>query len=158
MINNNYKYVWINKLIALSLIELLITMSIVSVLLGISYSTLSSLKLESHRKEAHSELIKLKANIEQTALSGWMNGTPVSSYIDVATILNGQNKTITTPNGYYNIKVSSVSKTGTSSSYTLTATAVGVQAKDTACPTIALIISADTSGVSEDTRTPTQCW
>lgn len=141
MIKNNYKAL---SLKALSLIELLVTMSIVTVLLGISYGTLASVKLESRRKEAHSELIKLKANIEQTAISN------SKSVMEIINSLPPQD----TPNRYYNIKASTTEP----SSYTLTATAIGTQEKDKKCPTILLIVSADSSGVSEDKRQSPECW
>ena len=147
-----------NKLNALSLIELIITMTIVSTLIAISSSTLSTLKLESHRKEAHSELIRFKASIEQFAISGRAPDgvTPINSSVHMADIFKTQGKSIATPNNYYNITVSAANQTGTPPGYTLTATAPSgsSQFKDTPCKTISLTIKAG----SEDEKTPTECW
>ncbi len=150
-----------NKLNALSLIELIITMTIVSTLIAISSSTLSTLKLESHRKEAHSELIRFKASIEQFAISGRApdgtpNGAKVDSSVAVAQKFKDLSKSITTPNNYYNIIVSAVNPSGTTPGYTLTATAPSgsPQHKDTPCIAISLQILAG----SDDVKTPDICW
>ena len=68
------------------------------------------------------------------------------------------NKSMNTPNNYYNITVSDVKPSGTTPTpgYTLTATAPSgsSQFKDTPCKTISLTIKAG----SEDEKTPTECW
>lgn len=155
----------INNINGISLIELIATMVIVSILIGVSYGSASGLKIDYRRKEAQNELIKLKANIEQIALSGRMSdGSSVTSSIDVANKLATTTSAspIRTPNGYYNITVSNVVSTGATPGYTLTATpvATGPQAKDTSCPSISLVILAGQDDIKNpDANDPTKsCW
>ncbi|MGI9214194.1 MAG: type IV pilin protein, partial [Gammaproteobacteria bacterium] len=122
----------LNKLHAISLLELMITIAIVIILMAISFNSISSLQIENQRKEATSELLKLKSNIEQLAVSGYVGSAQVSSIMDVAAKINSQNF----PNlKYYNITITITS--GTDASYTLIATAKEPLAtNDKNCPTI----------------------
>lgn len=139
------------KLTAISLIELIVTLSIVAILIGISYSSASGIKMEYRRKEAQSELVKLKSNIEALAMSGQ------TSSLAIATRFLTDNKRITTQNGYYAIKVLSadpIPTTRPNPGYTLNAVAQGPQTKDTPCKTMSLQVSAG----QDDTKTPSECW
>ncbi len=139
------------KLTAISLIELIVTLSIVSILIGISYSSASGIKMEYRRKEAQSELVKLKSNIEMLAISRQ------TSSLAIANGFLTDNKRITTQNGYYKIKVLSadpIPTTRPNPGYILNAVAQGPQAKDTPCGTISLRVSAD----QDDEKTPSECW
>lgn len=164
-VNNSRHMMNMNNTNAISLIELIATMVIVSILISVSYGTASGMKIEYRRKEAQNELIKLKANIEQIALSGKMSdGTSVISSIDVANKLaiTTSATPIQTPNGYYSITVSNVLPNGATPGYTLTATpvATGPQARDTSCPSISLIILAGQDDIKNpDAGDPTKsCW
>lgn len=142
-----------NKIASISLIELLVTMSILVILTKISFGAFYNLQIENRRQEAHSELIKLKSNLEQMAVSGYFKTTPVQSIMDVVSIPEISSKSITSPNGYYELTISGVDTT--LNKYVLTATAKGIQAeKDSACLNITLTVTAE----QEDQKLPQGCW
>lgn len=139
----------LNKLHAISLLELMITIAIAIILIAISFNSISSLQIENQRKEATSELIKIKSNIEQLAISGYVGSTAVNSIMDVAGTINSQNFPTLK---YYTI---TISLNAGATSYTLTATATqSLAANDTACTAINLTV--DTNNI--DTKTPPECW
>lgn len=148
----------LNKLHAISLLELMITIAIVIILMAISFNSISSLQVENQRKEATSELIKLKSNIEQLALSGYVDSTPVRSIMQVAHTLY-TNKQIFPSLKYYTISISFTPSTATfdtcCSSYTLTATATEPLAtQDTTCKIIDLTVNTDNT----ETKPKPECW
>ncbi|MBI5783276.1 MAG: type IV pilin protein, partial [Gammaproteobacteria bacterium] len=59
---------------------------------------------------------------------------------------SGLGLSTTTPQGYYTLTIPAANTT----SYTLTATAVGIQTGDTRCPTLTL--------TSAGAKTPAICW
>ncbi len=141
----------LNKLHAISLLELMITIAIVIILMAISFNSISSLQIENQRKEAHSELIKLKSNIEQLAVSGYVGSTAVHSIMDVAAQLQLSSQFPALK--YYTISISLNS--GATTSYTLTATAEEPLAtQETTCREITLTVDTNNT----DTKGPTGCW
>lgn len=154
--NKIHRYNWPRALLALSLIELVATMTILVILTSFTLGGLSKFQVKNRRQEAYSSLIKLKANIEQAAISGTFMQQNVSSVIDVATILNnnGSPQIIATPNSYYNISVTAVN--AASASYTLSAVAQGQQSlrDDAGCRQINLVVVAN----KDDQKLPSSCW
>jgi Tfp pilus assembly protein PilE len=151
------------------LLELIVALSIVSILALVSYSSLVSTKMGYRRKEAQGELTKLKALIQQQAIQygcsvidvvNWLkNTTPTCPALNLVT--NTTTWPISTPNQYYTLTVSANSNNGT---VILTATVNpnGPQAKDYSCATIILTSSM---GITDDTydstgSTPNKsiCW
>lgn len=142
----------LNKLHAISLLELMITIAIVIILMAISFNSISSLQVENQRKEATSELIKLKSNIEQLAISGYVGSAPVHSIMDVADQLQLSSQLLKLK--YYTISITLNS--GATPSYILTATAIEPlwsQEKEI-CRKITLTVDAE----NKDTKEPTECW
>ena len=131
---------------AVSLIDLTVTLSMVAILSGISFSTYSKLQIEHRRNEALVKVIKLKNNLQQMAISG---GTSV---IDVINKISSNQ--ITIPNetdGYYTYQVQ-LDNAG----YTIVATPITgkSQEKDKTCKTIILRVIEG----REDTKDPLECW
>lgn len=143
-------------LVALSLIELVATMTILVILTGFTLGGLSKFQVKNRRQEAYSSLIKLKANMEQAAITGTFMQQNVSSVIDVATILNnnGSPQIMSTINGYYDISVTAVNPSNFG--YTLSAAAQGQQAlrDDAECIQIELVVVAN----KDDQKLPQSCW
>ena len=139
----------LNKLHAISLLELMITIAIVIILMAISFNSISSLQVENQRKEATSELIKLKSNIEQLAISGYVGSTPVHSIMEVAAQLQLSSQFTTLNLKYYTISINAGA-----TSYTLTATAKPSATQDDNCNTIDLIVNTD----NIETKSNPGCW
>lgn len=147
--NFYYHMVKLNKLYAISLIEVLITVAIVVVLMAISFNSITSLNVEGKRKEAHGELLKIKSIIEQLAVSGFVNNTPVNNIMDVAAIVQDQN--------FSNLKhyTINISVATNNRSYTLTAAAIEpLRTQDPSCQNIILEVNIN----NIETKRPTNCW
>ncbi len=169
------------KLKAFSLIELIIAISIAATLAAISFSSLAGVKTGYRRKEAQSELLKLKALIQQNTLTygcsaqdvvNWLRAhtssqpgctTPTTGPATSCTTLPSTGYAtlpILSPNGYYCLTAS----TGLDSSIILTATAnaSGPQISDSLCQTITLTSNMDATedrqGSTGSTPNVQDCW
>jgi type IV pilus assembly protein PilE len=141
-----------------TLIELLIAMVIASILAAIAIPSYSSYIMKSRRTEAKSALLNLAA-LEERYFSTNNSYTQTPSDLGYATAA-----ILPLPVGsglYYNITnlvatpaiaPTSTTTVGTPWTYTITATAIGTQANDTACATFTI-----TSG-GVQTATSAKCW
>lgn len=122
-----------------TMIELMIVMIIIGLLFAIAVPSYRSWVLKSHRSDAMATLSQDQVILERCyALS--------FSYATTCAALPVFPQT--SPQGYYSITLSNQ----TSTSYTLTATAIGPQALDTNC----LTFSIDQTGLK--TATQQACW
>ncbi len=151
----------IKTLAALSLMELIISLSIVAILSYVSFSSLANVKVGYRRKEAQSELIKLKSSIQEEAvkygcsmvdIANWLNSGS-SSGITACTSLPTTVSMPQTPNGYYTLTAPVDSNHNII--LTATPTAGGPQAKDTSCPLITLCLPPDGSDSIQGAPTST---
>jgi type IV pilus assembly protein PilE len=140
----------IQRAAGFTLVELIVAMVIAAILAAIAIPAYSSYVLQAHRTDAKTALLDL-ASLEERYFS--VN----NAYTLVATNLGYSAFPQTVGGGYYQVTVSSVTPpgTGTLAAYTLQATAIGNQTKDTLCTTFTL----DSTGVqtSSDT-TNNSCW
>lgn len=132
-----------NKYNGFNLIELMITVVIVSIITVIGANIYSSYVLRGRRIDAINVLLSISLAEERYRGNNTQYGTLAQVWSGVST----------SSEGYYTIAISNVSAT----SYTITATGVGNQANDasngTACGTLTLAVS---NGVI--TKTPLVCW
>ncbi|OUS30401.1 hypothetical protein A9Q98_05260 [Thalassotalea sp. 42_200_T64] len=132
-----------------TLIELMITVAIIGIIASVAYPSFIDMMNKSRRADAHSALMEL--SLAQSKLRG--NCTTYGSSIgSVSDCVNKKVKgTSSSENGYYVLTVSGA----TGNAYTLTATAQGVQQKDTSCKSMTLIVSpSQPKGV----KAPEACW
>ncbi len=122
-----------------SLVELLVVLVVACLAITLFYPSYQTFILKGRRNDAITTLLNLQAAEEKYRLDN-------ASYGDLTAVWGG---ITVTPQGYYNLSISSLSGTA----YTLTATAKNSQTKDTACSTITLTKSSDT-----ETQTPAICW
>ncbi len=174
------------KLKAFSLIELIIAISIAATLAAISFSSLAGVKTGYRRKEAQSELLKLKALIQQNILNygcsaqdvvNWLQAhtssqpgctTPTTSAAPYCQALNSVTAYATlpilSPNGYYCLTASTGVDSSTAITVILTATAnaSGPQISDSVCRTITLTsnmgATEDIQGSTGSTPNNPVCW
>ena len=140
-----------------TLIELMIVVSIVTVLAMIAIPSYNSQIRKSRRSEAKSALLDLAAREERYmstngsyTLDGQLLGYPQSGW------------TQSLASGFYKIAVSNVNAgtagtattAGTAATFTVTATAIGAQASDTQCATLVI----DQTGAQTSTGGGTNCW
>jgi type IV pilus assembly protein PilE len=146
-----------------TLVELAVTMVIAAVLAAIAIPAYSNYVLKAHRTEAKSALLDL-ASLEERYY------TAFNKYTQTPTDLgySGTGTPFTVGSGYYSITtLSFIAATppttalpgGVPATYTITATAVGNQLKDTACRTF----TVSSAGVQEardaaSAVTTTNCW
>ena len=157
MIGHKYK--------GFTLIELLITVAIVAILGTIALPAYYDFIRESRRADAHATLSKIqlaqenfRGNCKQYA-SGFVAGD--NTCVDASSTyqlkwgpLNGTNAV--SRDGHYEIAISGAN----GNSYTLTATAVGVQADDTECAQIILTVNPGNPN-GDKTSSPSGpdiCW
>lgn len=123
--------------------ELIIAMAILSIIATVAVGSYTSYVRKGRRIDAVNVLLSISLAQEKYRASN-------TSYGTLAQVWSGVSAS---PEGYYTIAISNV----TASSYTLTATAVGDQASDsasgTSCSTLTLSMSNGTI-----TKTPSQCW
>ncbi len=141
-----------------TLIELVITMVIVSIIAAIAIPSYSSYIQRSRRAEAKTALLDM-ASLEERyfSTSNTYTANPQNLGYTAAAV------PFTIGNGYYQITAINViaavaplntTSVGTPASYTITATTFGTQAADTACVTF----TVSSTGQQTSTGTGTTCW
>jgi type IV pilus assembly protein PilE len=139
-----------------TLVELVVTMVIVAILASIAIPSYSTYILKSHRTEARTALLDL-ASLEERYMSA--NNTYTKTPSDLG-YTGAAGTAFNVGSNYYKILVDKLDATaptallpaGTPATYTMTATAINSQAKDTSCATFTL----DSTG--NQTATSTNCW
>ena len=134
-----------------TLIELMLVVAIIGVLTLIALPSYDSYLIRTRRAEGRKELMALAAAQERFFTNCNFFAPSISGAQSDCTGLGRGSGTPLTENGYYQISL-----TNAATSYTLTATPQGHQAKDDACKTLTL---TDT-GVKASTGSGTakQCW
>jgi type IV pilus assembly protein PilE len=135
-----------------TLIELLITVAIVSIIAAIAIPSYNTYILRTHRTEAKSALLNM-ASMEERLYS------TTNFYTLNATQLGYAAASPIVGSGYYQVSIGNVqpATTTTQATYTLTATAINSQAADAACATLVV----DQRGTQTATGSPTanvDCW
>ncbi|MHB1141379.1 MAG: type IV pilin protein [Sulfuricaulis sp.] len=134
-----------------TLIELLIVVIIIGVLASIAYPAYTEHTRKSRRSDAYVALTQL-ANAQEKI---YLNCNSYTTFITAATSSVGSCAiassglgftSATSPQGYYNLDI----PTGNTTGYTVRATATGIQAADTTCPSLSL--------TSTGAKTPAGCW
>ena len=119
-----------------TLIELMVVIVVIGVLMGIAVPSYFEQVKRARRADAREALSDLATRQEQFFLDNKVYTNDV----------NDLGRGASSVNDYYNIGI----PVFTSTTYTLQATAVGTQVKDTDCPALTL----DQAGV----RSPLTCW
>jgi type IV pilus assembly protein PilE len=133
-----------------TLIELMITVAIVSTLAAIALPAFNSQIRKSRRTEARTTLLDLAARTERLySVTNTYFGTTTAGQLNPVDLgyLSTDAWPLTVGGGYYRISVNSSATT-----FTFTATAIGAQANDTQCATF----SVDNTG--NQSATDPACW
>ena len=123
-----------------TLIELMIVVAVLAILAAIAYPSYQRYVLEVRRGDGHAALQRI-----QLAQEKWR-----TNHGSFTTALSDLGLGTASDDGHYTLQITAASATG----YTATATATGVQARDTDCPALQLALS---NGVQIAT-TPAGCW
>jgi type IV pilus assembly protein PilE len=140
------------KLSGFTLIELVVTMVIAAILAAIAIPAYSNYVLKAHRTEAKTALLDL-ASLEERYFS--VNNAYTATPANLGYTAFGAGTTI--GSGYYSIAAPVVTGAtpGVPATYSLSATAVGYQLKDTQCQSFTLT----QAGVQAATPDPSNtCW
>lgn len=121
------------KLAGMTLIELMIVVAIMGIIAAIAYPNFTDYVKQGRRADAMGELMKLQMAQEEYRL----RNTSYASLADLG---------FTSSSEFYTFSASDLG----AETYTLTATAKGAQASDTACATMSIN--------QNDQKTPTTCW
>jgi type IV pilus assembly protein PilE len=138
-----------------TLIELLITVAIVSIIAAIAIPSYNTYILRTHRTEAKSALLSMAAGEER-----FYSTQNVYTAVPTQLGYTGGAFPINVGSNYYSISMTAgptAATTTTQAAYTLTATAINGQVADTACATF----SVDQSGTQTATGSATasvDCW
>jgi len=120
-----------------TLIELMVVVAIIGILAAIAYPSYLNYVRKTDRSDAESTLLSMGQSLERCYTQNF-------TYLNCPNVTPTPNPQ-TTQNGYYTLAA-----TANTNTYALTATAQGVQTKDTDCPSLSL----DNTGA----KTPTSCW
>ncbi|PKH89283.1 type IV pilin protein [Colwellia sp. Bg11-28] len=123
-----------------TLIELMIVVAIIGILAVVAYPSYNDFALRSNRAEAQRELMRL-ANLQEQRFVDWRAYTADLTDLGVADPYE-------TPSANYRITAVSADNTV----FTLTATAINGQIKDTKCPSLTL------NEVGQKIPTTGNCW
>jgi type IV pilus assembly protein PilE len=140
-----------------SLVELIVTMVIAAILAAIAIPAYSNYVRKAHRTEAKSAVLDI-ASLEER----WFSTN--NSYTNDPTNLGytgAVNTAFTVGSGYYNVLVSVVPATSstTLATYTITATAINDQLKDTQCRSFQVTNNgAQTAADSASAVNTNTCW
>jgi type IV pilus assembly protein PilE len=126
-----------------TLMELMVVIMIVAILAAVAYPNYTKSILRSNRSDARATLLQIAQNLERYFTE---NNTYVGATLGSAAATDVWSSTSSTA-GNYTI---SFSVTPTATTYTVRATAVGRQAKDTACPNLTL--------TQQGAKAPAACW
>jgi len=133
-----------NKKMGFTLIELMIVLVIIGILMAIAVPSYQGYVLRSHRTDAHSSLLDIAARQERYVAQRNTYTTDISG--DTGLNMGSANS----KEGYYTLAVTVAPCASIANCYTITATPVGSQAKDTDCPSL----SYNSSGI----KTTAACW
>ncbi|WNC73352.1 type IV pilin protein [Thalassotalea psychrophila] len=138
-----------NKNNGFTLIELMIVVAIIGIIAGIAYPSFSDSMMKARRSDAKSAMLGLV--LSQSKLRGscaTFGGTIGAANNCGSSTVKG---IATSENGYYTLAISGAG----GNAYTITATAQGVQAKDTGCTSLTLAVSASNP---KGLKGPSSCW
>jgi type IV pilus assembly protein PilE len=145
-----------------SLIELMVTVAVLTILAAIAIPSYQSYVLKSHRTEAKTALLDL-ASMEERFMS--TNNTYSQAPSDLGYTAGAF--PINTLNSYYQITQptfvpavppSATSLAGTPASYSFTATAINGQTADAACQTLTISSGGLQTATGSDPNPNTDCW
>jgi type IV pilus assembly protein PilE len=138
-----------------SLIELMVTVVIISVLVGIAVPSYIDKVRKSRRTEAKTALLDLAGREERFYNT---NNTYSSTPSDLGYGAVAAAFPMSVGNGYYTVNVAFtpyvVGPPAVAPTYTITATPIGNQTKDTACANFTLT----STGLQTSTPNVTDCW
>lgn len=136
-----------------SLIELMIVLAIIAIIAAIAYPSYERSVLKSHRADVES-LLTQDSQILERCYTQYFTYAPTSS---TAAANCGPAMIRTSEHGYYTLTYPPT--TLSASTYVLTATAQGVQQKDTDCQTFKLSSTGQKTALSAGgTDNTTECW
>jgi type IV pilus assembly protein PilE len=141
--------------LGVTLIELLITVAIVAIIAAVAIPSYNSYVLRTHRTEAKSALLSMAAAEERFYSTN-------NSYTSIPTQLGytGGGFPINVGSSYYSVgmPVAPTAATATlPATYSLTATAIGSQAADTACATLSIDQGGNQTATGSATAS-VDCW
>lgn len=140
-----------------TLVELIVTMVIAAILAAIAIPAYSNYVRKAHRVEAKNAVLNI-ASLEER----WFSTN--NSYTDDPTKLGyvgTAGTAFTVGSAYYNVLVAKVDATSstTLATYTITATAIGNQVKDTPCQTFTVTSQGTQSAAdAASAATTSTCW
>ena len=147
-----------------SLLELMITVGILSIIAAIAIPSYQSYTLRAHRTEAKTALLDI-ASMEERYFT--TNNTYSNLPTDLGygaagfpfNTLNGYYTISITPNGFNPAVAPSAGvPAGTPATYSFTATATGPQVADTACNTLVLDSKGTRTATGTDPNANADCW
>lgn len=133
-----------NKKMGFTLLELMIVLVIIGILMAIAVPSYQGYVLRSHRADAHSSLLDIAARQERYVAQRNTYTTDIAG--DGGLNMGSANS----KEGYYTLAVTVAPCASIANCYTITATPVGSQARDTDCPSL----SYNSSGI----KTTAACW
>ena len=130
-----------------TLIEVMIVVVIIGVLASIAYPAYTEQTRKTRRSDAYIALTQVANAQEKFYLNCNTYATSITAVTTSNCATSGLGFTLgTSPSGHYSLSI----PVSNSTTYTVKATATGIQTADTACPELSL--------TSTGSKTPTNCW
>ena len=136
-------YKFFDKIKGFTLIELMITLTIIGILAAIAIPSYTGYITKSRRTDGQVALLDLAASLERYFIDNNTYATATLPAVHAST----------SPKGHYNLSIPS--KTATS--YTIQATPTGAQTDDTACASLTLTSLGEKSATGSISD-KSQCW
>ncbi|MBT8142293.1 MAG: type IV pilin protein [Gammaproteobacteria bacterium] len=151
-----------NKQSGFTLIELMVTVAIIGILVGLAYPSYERYLIRSYRVDAKTALLKIRAEQEKNYLENntYLNDAAFKTANTANNWFQVSGSNVLTENGYYTLSIEQIGTTPFTENFSAKATVVSTnyQSKDKDCASFSINSSGVKSAVAGTGGDASKCW